>query len=187
VVLLDLHLPGLSGAEGVARLHTAGLAILVLSAINDPPEVLDAIAAGAAGYLTKNADGTEIIIAVRTIATGGTYISPTLASFLLAASHSAPPGPAPAPGPEYAGAGTPSDTGGHPDAAGLTERERAILGLVAAGETDRDIAAALCISVSTVRSHLDRIRHKTGRRRRPDLTRLAYQVGLAPEEYLKKG
>jgi DNA-binding NarL/FixJ family response regulator len=186
VVLLDLHLPGLSGAEGVARLRAAGLPVLVLSAVDDPAEVLDVIAAGAAGYLTKNADGTEILTAVRTVATGGSYISPTLASYLLAAARATAGAAADrmADDPPIRAA---RDGAVHPDAAGLTERERTILGLVAAGETDRDIAAELHISVSTVRSHLDRIRHKTGRRRRPDLTRLAYQSGLAPDEETAPG
>ncbi|CAA9232984.1 MAG: hypothetical protein AVDCRST_MAG41-1088 [uncultured Corynebacteriales bacterium] len=163
LVLLDLHLPGLGGADGVRHVRAAGLPVLVLSAAAEPAGVLDAIAAGAAGYLTKNADGAEIATAVRTVAAGGTYISPTLASYLLVAARQDP------------GADRPQS-----DQAGLTERERSILGLVAAGETDRDIAAQLSISVSTVRSHLDRIRHKTGHRRRPDLTRLAFQTGIVP-------
>ena len=60
----------------------------------------------------------------------------------------------------------------------LTEREREILRLLASGETDHDIAAQLYISIRTVRSHLERVRDKTGRRRRPDLTRLAMEQGL---------
>jgi len=60
----------------------------------------------------------------------------------------------------------------------LTARERQLIGLVAAGQTDTQIAAELLISVRTVRSHLDRIRTKTGCRRRADLTRLALQTGV---------
>jgi pSer/pThr/pTyr-binding forkhead associated (FHA) protein len=60
----------------------------------------------------------------------------------------------------------------------LSEREREVLALVAAGATDTEIAQRLTVSLSTVRSHLDRIRDKTGRRRRPDLTRLAGELGL---------
>jgi DNA-binding NarL/FixJ family response regulator len=62
----------------------------------------------------------------------------------------------------------------------LSSRERELLGLVGQGLTDKEIAAALVISLATVRSHLDRIRDKTGRRRRPELTRLADELGLTP-------
>jgi DNA-binding CsgD family transcriptional regulator len=64
------------------------------------------------------------------------------------------------------------------DSANLTLRERELLGLLGGGLTDKEIAAALVISLATVRSHLDRIRDKTGRRRRPELTRLAMDLGL---------
>jgi DNA-binding NarL/FixJ family response regulator len=174
VVLLDLHLPGVSGAQAVSRLCGDGFAVLVLSAVDDPAPVLEAIAAGAAGYLTKSADIEEITAAVTRVGKGGTYISPDLASYLLLAAGGQPRRPQGPP----ANAGTAS---GVKIVATLTERERAILSLVAAGERDVDIAARLLITVSTVRSHLDRIRHKTGHRRRPDLTRLAYEAGLTPD------
>ncbi len=85
------------------------------------------------------------------MATGGTYVSPVLAAYLLRDERER----------HY----------DHP----LTDREREILSLVAEGETDAEIAQQLFISVRTVHSHLDRIRDKTGRRRRADLTRLALQ------------
>lgn len=157
VVILDLNLPGLGGTHAVLHLRAAGLPVLVVSAAASSSDVLDAVAAGAAGYLSKHADGTEVAAAVRSVGAGGTYISPTLASHLLTAR---------------------ADPLRTPVV--LTERERTILGLVAAGETDRDIAAELGISIATVRSHLDRIRDKTGRRRRPDLTRLAYEHAITP-------
>ncbi len=157
VVLLDLHLPGLSGPDAVAALRGRGSAVLVLSADGTRQGVLDAVAAGAAGYVTKDADPTDIVAAVRAVAAGGSYISPTLASFLLeAADPSARP------------------------AVTLTNREREILALVAAGERDTDIAERLFISVRTVGSHLDRIRDKTGQRRRVDLTRYALSEGIEP-------
>jgi DNA-binding NarL/FixJ family response regulator len=156
VVVLDLHLPGLEGSQAVAHLCERGLAVLVVSASDDQDAVLDAIAAGASGYLTKDAEESEITAAVAAIAEGGTYVSPALAAYLLRAART------------------------QPKAAPwvLTEREREILRLLASGETDHDIAAQLYISVRTVRSHLERIRDKTGHRRRPDLTRLAIEQGL---------
>ena len=152
VVLLDLNLPGLSGVPGVRRLVQAGRVVLVLSAAARPETVAEVVAAGARGYLTKNADGSEVASAVRTLAGGGRHVPEGL-----------PAGPPPAPG---------------PSTAGLTHRETEVLARLAAGATDAEIAAALVISVRTVSSHLDRIREKTGRRRRPDLTRLAYEAGL---------
>jgi DNA-binding NarL/FixJ family response regulator len=156
VVILDLHLPGLEGSEAVGHLSARGLAVLVVSASDDQEAVLDAMAAGASGYLTKDAEESEITTAVAAIAEGGTYVSPALAAYLLRAART------------------------QPKAApwSLTEREREILRLLASGETDQDIAAQLYISIRTVRSHLERIRDKTGRRRRPDLTRLAIEQGL---------
>jgi DNA-binding NarL/FixJ family response regulator len=158
LVILDLGLPGLSGAEAVRQVASHGKPVLVVSAESNQQDVLDAIAAGAHGYLAKNAEPREITDAIGVVAGGGTYISPTLASYLLRAARE------PAQGVE------------------LTDREREILALVAAGERDQDIAEHLFISVRTVRSHLDRIRDKTGRRRRPDLTRLAIEQGILPRQ-----
>lgn len=150
VIMLDLRLPGLGGAAGVRHLAELGFTVLVVSASEGEADVLDAIAAGAHGYLTKEAEPEEILGAVRAVAAGGTYVSATLAAYLLRAHIQ------------------------------LTQREKEILQLVASGETDQDIAEQLVISVRTVRSHLDRIRDKTGYRRRADLTRLAIERGIVP-------
>lgn len=159
VVVLDLSLPGVVGATAVPRVCDGSAAVLVVSASDAPEDVLDCLAAGASGYIVKGADPGEICRAIRVVAGGGAHVSPALAACLLAEGNQAGP------------------------AAGvLTEREREVLTLVAAGETDRDIAGMLSISVSTVRSHLDRIRVKTGRRRRADLTRLAFELGLLPPD-----
>lgn len=157
VVVLDLQLPGVGGAEGVAHLRERGAEVLVVSAAAPQDHVLAAISAGAAGYLTKDAQPGEIESALQAVAGGGSYVSPTLASYLLQAAKPSQPDPLP-----------------------LTPREREILALVAQGERDQDIAEHLFVSVRTVRSHLDRIRDKTGRRRRADLTRLALEEGVVP-------
>jgi two-component system, NarL family, nitrate/nitrite response regulator NarL len=150
VVLLDLHLPGLEGVPAVAHLCDRGHTVLVVSASEAPADVVEAIGAGARGYLTKQTDEAEIARAIRAVAQGRTYVSATLASYLL-------------------------QTPIH-----ITEREREILELVAGGETDQDIAELLQLSVRTIHSHLDRIRNKTGSRRRADLTRFALQRGIVP-------
>lgn len=155
VVVLDLKLPGVCDAEAVASVVRLGFTVLVLSAYGERADVLGAMAAGARGYLTKDADIDEIRRAVREVATGGSYVSPTLAGYLLNSSRT-----------RY-GVELP-----------LSDRERQVLALLADGRRDQDIADALAISVRTVRSHLDRIREKTGRRRRPELTRLAIEKGI---------
>jgi DNA-binding NarL/FixJ family response regulator len=151
IVLLDLQLPGsLHGPHAVAHLVAGGHQVLVVSASETPADVVQAIAAGARGYLSKQADEAEILGAIQAVAQGRTYVSATLAAYLLQA-------PIP-----------------------ITAREREILELVAGGETDQDIAEQLTISVRTVHSHLDRIRDKTGARRRADLTRFAIKRGIIP-------
>jgi DNA-binding NarL/FixJ family response regulator len=152
IVLLDLQLPSsrLEGPGAVAHLVGTGYQVLVVSASEQPADVVQAIGAGARGYLSKQAEETEILGAIQAVAQGRTYVSATLAGYLLLA-------PIP-----------------------ITAREREILELVAGGETDQDIAEQLSISVRTVHSHLDRIRDKTGSRRRADLTRFAIERGIIP-------
>ncbi len=156
VVVLDLNLPGVQGPAAVAQVVGLGHKVLVVSAHAEQDVVLAAIGAGARGYLTKDSEGVEVLRALREVAAGRSYVSPTLASFLLNAGRDR-------------GAGT---------SVPLSDREREVLALLAAGERDQDIADALHISVRTVRSHLDRIRDKTGRRRRSELTRLAIEQGI---------
>jgi DNA-binding NarL/FixJ family response regulator len=126
VVLLDLQLPGLSGAAAVAHLCARGRVVLVVSASEARANVVEAIGAGARGYLSKQVEAAEMLTAIRTVSAGHTYVSATLASFLLQSPIR------------------------------ITQREREVLELVADGETDPDIAIALSISVRTVHSHLDR-------------------------------
>ena len=153
VVLLDLHLPDCHGAEAVGRVKAKTDSILVISASEDRGNVVNAIAAGVCGYLTKSSESEEIAKAIAIVASGGTYVSPTLAAYLLGNARESE----------------------RSNAFALTAREREILSLLADGETDVNIAERLFISVTTVRSHLDRIRDKTGRRRRGQLARLAFE------------
>jgi DNA-binding NarL/FixJ family response regulator len=153
VLLLDLHLPDCEGVNGVLRLRSRADSILIVSAAADRESVVSAIAAGAKGYLSKASDSDEIRRAIAMVRAGDTYVSPQLAAFFLREARNA------------------ATTG----ELALTKRELEILSLLAEGETDADIARQLYISIRTVRSHLDRIRDKTGRRRRADLTRLALE------------
>lgn len=155
VIVLDMQLPGTSGVEAVRHLAERGAAILVVTAVARREDVLAAFSAGARGYLTKSVDVPDLLDAVRRTAAGGNVVDSTAAPFLVQAV-----------------------VDGEPSSPALTPGERAVLALVAAGRTDRDIAERLVISVRTVRSRLDRIREKTGARRRADLTRLAVKEGL---------
>lgn len=149
VALLDLHLRGgVSGTAAIAELVNHQIYVLVITASTNPNDLVAAVAAGASGYLTKEAGPQEILRAIATVATGAPYISPTLAGALLISA-------------------TP-----------LSKRECSVLRLLASGDTDAEIARQLHISVSTVRSHLDHIRDKTGARRRAELTRIAYETGV---------
>ena len=157
VVVLDLKLRGVTDAAAVAKVVAMGHRVLVVSGYATPADILGAIGAGALGYLSKHAAAEDILQAVRTIGAGGSYVSPELAGAAL-------------------------DSARHRlDNArlDLSERERQVLALVAAGERDQDIADEMAISVRTVRSYLDRIRDKTGLRRRTELTRLAIEEGFA--------
>jgi DNA-binding NarL/FixJ family response regulator len=157
VVLLDLGLPDVVGAQAVEaiREHWRESRVLVVTASELRRDLVDALGAGASGYLTKHAGPDELEEAIQTVASGRLYVTPRLASYLLE-----------------------EDRLRSRDEWRLSEREREILRLVAEGERDRDIAERLHISLRTVQSHLDRIREKTGRRRRADLTRLAMTTGL---------
>ncbi|HEY1739510.1 MAG TPA: response regulator transcription factor [Acidimicrobiia bacterium] len=153
--VLDLHLPGMQGPAAVAHVVEQGLRVLVLSAAVARTDVVDALSAGALGYVAKDADEGEIRRALHTVAAGHSYVAPTLASQLLETETSAPE---------------------------LTPREREVLELVAEGASDKTIARELGLSLNTVHSHLDRIRDKTGRRRRAELARLAVDLGVTKRE-----
>ncbi|MGL5863171.1 MAG: response regulator [Phycicoccus sp.] len=157
IVLLDLILPGLSGPDAVRRLVTRGYRVLMFSSSEQPSHLLDTLDAGASGYLSKSSDAVQLVWAVMHVADGSYYVAPHLAARLLEERRRAQPSSA---------------------IKSLTTREREVLTLVADGCTDLEAARELRIGVRTVRSHLDHIRTKTGRRRRAELTRLAMDEGL---------
>jgi two-component system, NarL family, response regulator DevR len=161
VVLLDMRMPGAGGLVLLERL-TAELPnakVLVITASEKADTLLQAVSAGAAGYLTKRATQRELIDAVITVHGGGSIVSPLLAAELLRdyARVTRDGGPA---------------VDGH---ALLTKREREVLALVSEGLTDKEIAARLYLSPRTVQNQLARVREKTGRGRRSDLARWAVE------------
>jgi DNA-binding NarL/FixJ family response regulator len=152
-ILLDLHMPVLDGIGAIRRLTAEHpeVAIVVLTTYADDTSVLDALRAGARSYLTKDADHADIAQALHAAVGGLTVFDPRVHATLLAATAaSGPPEPVPsAPLPD-----------------GLTQREAEILGMIARGMTNPEIAAQLFLSNHTVKTHISRIFAKTGSRDR---------------------
>jgi DNA-binding NarL/FixJ family response regulator len=163
VVLLDLTMPGMSGLEAAAELRrrASGARILVLSMHEQDEYVLAAVRGGADGYILKDASPAELRAAIRTVREGGEYFSPAVARRLAAAVRG-----------EVA-TESPRDR-----LQRLTPREREVLSLVAAGHTNREIAAHLRISPRTVESHRESLMKKLSLRTVADLTRFALHAGL---------
>ncbi|HEY2292533.1 MAG TPA: response regulator transcription factor [Thermoanaerobaculia bacterium] len=158
VVLMDLEMPSLDGIEAIRRLRAADPAIqvVVLTAFDTDERILGALQAGAQGYLLKGAPRAEIFAAIRAVSAGGALIPPVVASKLLRRVRAAE----------------------SPDA--LTAREREVLGLVAAGLANREIAARLSISERTVKFHVSSLLSKLGARNRTQAVGLARERGLIP-------
>ena len=162
VVLLDMRMPEGGGMVLLEQLteELPDTRVLVMTASEKADTLLQAVAAGAAGYLTKRATRVELIDAVITVHGGGSVIAPQLASELLRDYRRV----------SRTGAG--AGAGGR---ALLTPREREIVTLVSEGLTDKEIGARLFISPRTVQNQLGRIREKTGRARRSELARWAVE------------
>ncbi|MBD8534883.1 response regulator [Plantibacter sp. CFBP 13570] len=133
LVLMDLRMPVLGGAEATARIvqRVPGVRVLVLTTYETDDDILGAIEAGASGYLLKAAPEQEILAGIRSVVAGQTVLAPTIAATLVGRMQ-----------------------GGTPTRPQLSARELEVLALVAAGNSNRAIAAALFISESTVKTHL---------------------------------
>jgi DNA-binding NarL/FixJ family response regulator len=166
-ILLDLHMPVLDGIGTTRRLvaEHPGVAIVVLTTYVDDTSVLEALRAGARSYLTKDADRTDIARALQAAAGGLTVFDPRVQATLLAATS-------PAGGASAGDVAAPAASGTAPAARapdppdGLTQREAEILGLIAQGLTNGEIAERLFLSNHTVKTHINRIFAKTGSRDR---------------------
>ena len=172
VVLLDLHLPDLAGAEVISGLLTrdASVRILVLSASGERQDVLDAMTAGATGYLVKSTQLAEIVAAVRTVAKGEAVFTPGLAGLVLGEYRRLAAG---------GGAAGQSDPAGRgPAVPQLTGRETEILKLVATGLTYPQIAGRLVLSPRTVQNHVQSTLVKLQLHNKAQLVRYALEQGL---------
>jgi len=176
-ILLDLHMPVLDGIGATRRLvaEHPGVAIVVLTTYVDDNSVLEALQAGARSYLTKDADRTDIGRALQAAAEGLTVFDPRVRATLLAAA-SAPGASAAASGSPLAGSASAGRAAEPPD--GLTHREVEILGLIAQGLTNPEIAQRLFLSNHTVKTHINRIFAKTGSRDRVAAIAYAQRHGI---------
>ena len=162
VVLMDVVMPGKSGIDGMPALLQAvpEVKVLVLSMQDDPRYVREAFAAGASGYVLKEAADTELVAAIRAVAGGGSYVHPTLGARLVAAE---------------------ADERRKVTSDPLSEREREVLRLLALGHTNQEIAKMLFISVRTAETHRAHIMQKLSLKSRAELVRYALAEGLLEE------
>ena len=167
VVLMDLRMPRLDGVEATRRIREAqpDTEIVVLTTHADDDSILDALRAGARGYLTKDAGIVEISRAVHAAADHQALLDPVVQSRLIAAADAgARPRPAPPP------ASLPDD---------LTPREAEVLSLIARGLSNGEIAETLVVSEATVKTHINHVFAKIGARDRAQAVHYAYTHGLA--------
>jgi DNA-binding NarL/FixJ family response regulator len=161
VVLMDLRMPRMDGTEAIRRLTARGERprAIALTTYADDASVLGALRAGARGYLTKDAGAEQIRAAVEAVARGEAALDPAIQHHVLAAVSTPQP------------AESPDD---------LTPREVEVLGLIAEGLTNTEIAERLVVSAATVKSHVNHIFAKIGARDRAQAVVYAYANGLAP-------
>jgi len=163
VVLMDVVMPGASGIEATSEVlkeHPAAR-VLVLSMQDDPTYVREAFAAGASGYVLKEAADEEVVGAIRDVAGGGRYVHPALGARLVAAD---------------------AEERARSEADPLTEREREVLRLLALGHTNQEIAKSLFLSVRTVETHRAHIMQKLRLSTRAELVHYAMEQGLLEQQ-----
>jgi two-component system response regulator NreC len=163
VVLLDVVMPGSSGIDALPEILAAApdAHVLALSMQDDPTYVRQAFAAGARGYVLKEAADDELLTAVREVAGGGVYVDPQLGARLAAADATAIAEAAEDP---------------------LSDREREVMRLLALGHTNQEISKLLYISVRTAEAHRARIMQKLGLTTRAELVRNAIDRGLLEDD-----
>ncbi|MGW3356796.1 response regulator [Streptomyces bungoensis] len=168
VVLMDIRMPEMDGLEATRLISESGdlaqVKVLILTTFEDDEHVAEALRAGASGFLGKGARPEELVEAVRTVAAGEALLSPAATSALIA-RFLAQPNPHPG---EV-----------HERLECLTPRERDVLGLVALGLSNEEIAERLFVSPLTAKTHVNRAMTKLAARDRAQLVVIAYQCGLA--------
>jgi DNA-binding NarL/FixJ family response regulator len=166
VVVMDIRMPDLDGIEACRQIAAdddlAGVRVLVLTTFETDDNVVQAIRAGASGFLVKDTRPEQLLDAIRTVAAGDALLSQGATRALIARIVSQPQQRAPEAGRVTA----------------LTSREREVLTLVASGLSNQEIAEALVLSPLTAKTHVSRIMAKLGARDRAQLVIAAYESGL---------
>jgi DNA-binding NarL/FixJ family response regulator len=162
VVLMDIRMPNLDGLQATKQIMAAGWAsrVLILTTFDLDEYVYQALAAGASGFLLKNAPPEQLISAVRVVAAGDGLLAPSITRRVIEQFIRLPP------------------PGGTDALQGLTDRERQVLELVARGLSNSEIAAELFVSDATVKSHVAHLLAKLQLRDRVQAVVLAYESGL---------
>jgi two-component system response regulator NreC len=163
VILMDIVMPGKSGIEAIPDLRNEvpDAKVLILSMDAEPHYVREAFAAGASGYILKEAADADLVTAVREIAAGGSYVHPTLGARMVSAD---------------------AEERKRADADPLSGRERDVLRMLALGHTNQEIAGTLYISVRTAETHRAHIMQKLRLQTRAQLVRYALAQGLLGDE-----
>jgi len=168
VVVMDIRMPGTDGIAATAQVvrQPAAPRVLVLTTYDTDEYVYDALAAGASGFLVKDARPEDLVAGVRVVAAGDALLAPAVTRRLIGLFVT----------------GVPARAGRHDGRLDvLTEREREVFGLVARGMSNAEIGAALHVSGNTVKTHVARVLAKLGLRDRVHAVIFAYQAGLPRE------
>ncbi|MFG1607652.1 response regulator [Actinoplanes sp. NPDC049265] len=164
VVVMDVRMPDIDGIEATEKVCAAapGIRVLMLTTFDLDEYVYGALRAGASGFLLKEAGASELVSAVRVVASGEALLAPTVTRRLIAA-FTAQARPA---------------RGFHKRLAGITDRERQVLELIGRGLSNTEIARHLTLSLATVKTHIGRLLTKLQARDRAQLVVVAYETGL---------
>jgi len=168
LVLMDVVMPGESGLEGIPKLlhEHPGVKVLILSMQDDPRYVREAFAAGASGYVLKEAADAEVVTAIREVAAGARYVHPELGARLIQAE---------------------AEAARQAEEDPLSDREREVLRLLALGYTNQEIAKQLYISVRTAETHRAHVMQKLRLGSRAELVRYAISHNLLDERQADEG
>ena len=161
-VIIDISMPGLNGIEATRQIHQEAprVKVIVLSMRSDRRAVLAAFAAGASGYLLKEAAFEEMVVAIKVALKGQTYLSPAIAHVVVRNSI------------EH------WSTSAEPMGRGISSREREILQLVAEGRSSKEMAESLYVSVKTIETHRKQIMNKLNLHSIAELTKYAVREGV---------